>query len=381
MHPIPYGRQQITPEDLKEVEKVLQSDFLTGGPYIQQFEEAFAEYIGVRFAVAVSSGTAALHLCAIALGVKNGSKVITTANTFAASANCILYCGGEVDLVEINPQTALIDLEAINDKLSASPAGTYEGIVAVDFAGRAVDLEKLRAIADMHDCWIIEDASHAPGGYFTDSKGQQQSCGNGRYAELAIFSFHPVKHIACGEGGMITTNNEELYRKLLTLRTHGITRDRNQLKQDHGGWYYEMQDLGFNYRLSDIHAALGLSQLKRADRNLETRRSIARHYDQVLDGTELKPLPPEEGHAYHLYVIQTKHRKALYDYLRKRHIYVQVHYIPIHLQPFYQDHFGWKQGDLPLTESYYNSCLSLPIFPALTAKQQAYVIDTLKQFE
>ena len=380
MNPIPYGRQQITEADIKEVEKVLRSDFLTGGPNIQKFEEAFAAYIGAKYAVAVSSGTAALHLCAIALGVTKESKVITTSNTFSATANCVLYCGGEVDLVEIDPETALIDPEAVQEKLASSLPGTYEGIIAVDFAGRAVDLEKMRSIADRYNCWLLEDACHAPGGFFIDSQGRKQFCGNGSFADLAIFSFHPVKHIACGEGGMITTNDENRYKQLLMLRTHGITRDRHLLKQDHGGWYYEMQQLGYNYRLSDIHAILGLSQLSRADENLKIRKSIARHYDDSLKDAHINPLPPDQGHAYHLYVIQVAKRKTLYNYLREHQIFAQVHYIPIHLQPFYQKNFGWKKGDLPLTEAYYNSCLSLPIFPSLKTEQQAYVIEKLLEF-
>ena len=214
MNPIPYGKQHITPEDIQAVVETLQSEFLTQGPKIKEFEEAFAKYIGVRYAVAVANGTAALHLCTLALSVKPGQKVITTPITFAASANCVRYCGGEVVFADINPETYLIDINKVRKLLEDAPKGTYQGLIPVDFAGRAVNLEEFRQVADEYGLWIIEDACHAPGGYFIDSKGQQQNCGNGNFADLAIFSFHPVKHIACGEGGMITTNDEKLYRKL-----------------------------------------------------------------------------------------------------------------------------------------------------------------------
>lgn len=381
MEPIPYGRQHITKEDLEAVNKTLLSDFLTQGPAIKQFEDDFAAYIGVKYAVAVANGTAALHLCALALDVDNNSKVITTPITFAASANCIRYCGGHVDLVDIDPASILIDLEALENKLEKSVPGTYQGIVPVDFAGRAVNLEKLKAIADKHNLWIIEDACHAPGGYFTDSKGVKQNCGNGQFADLAIFSFHPVKHIACGEGGMITTNNKELYDKLLILRTHGITKDPALLKENHGGWYYEMQQLGYNYRLTDFQAALGSSQLKRADEGLERRKEIAANYDKAFAGTSIKTFPVSnaDGHAYHLYIIHTENRKGLYDHLREHTIFAQVHYIPVHLQPYYK-HLGFKKGDFPKSENYYDGCLSIPMFPSLKELEQEYVINKILEF-
>ncbi|MFZ4058419.1 MAG: aminotransferase class I/II-fold pyridoxal phosphate-dependent enzyme, partial [Ferruginibacter sp.] len=255
--PIPYGRQTITQQDLDAVTATLQSEFLTQGPQIKAFEEAFAAYIGCRYAVAVANGTAALHLCTLALNVEAGQKVITTPITFAASANCVRYCGGEVVFADIDPETFLIDYNEVKALLESAPKGTYSGIIPVDFAGRAVNLEVFRQLADEYGCWIIEDACHAPGGFFIDSKNQQQHCGNGQFADLAIFSFHPVKHIAAGEGGMITTNDEALYKKLLTLRTHGISRDESSYENsidfangttEHEGkypqWYMEMQTLG-----------------------------------------------------------------------------------------------------------------------------------------
>ena len=277
MNIIPYGRQNITQLDIDAVTAALKSDFLTQGPKVIEFEEKFAEYVGARYAVAVANGTAALHLCTLALGVNEKSKVITTPITFAASANCVRYCNGEVVFADIDPNTVLIDLGKVKKLLESSPKGTYQGIIPVDFAGYPLNLEAFRKLADEHGLWIIEDACHAPGGYFTDSKGVDQMCGNGTYADLAIFSFHPVKHIACGEGGMITTNNKDLYDKLLLLRTHGITRDPARMKENHGGWYYEMVDLGYNYRLSDIQSALGISQLQQAPGGLVRRKHRQTH--------------------------------------------------------------------------------------------------------
>lgn len=379
MQNIPYGRQHITQADIDAVIKTLQSDWLTQGPAVEAFETAFAEYIGAKYAVAVTNGTAALHLCTMALEVEPGNKVITTPITFAASANCVRYCGGQVVFADIDPDTALLDINKVRILLESHPKGTFSGIIPVDFAGYAVDLEAFRALADEYGLWIIEDACHAPGGFFTDSNGQKQQCGNGKFADLSIFSFHPVKHIACGEGGMITTNNKDLYEKLLVLRTHGITKDPGKLIENHGLWYYEMQELGYNYRISDINCALGLSQLSRAADGLQKRRALAKAYDMAFEQSAVKPLlpPVDEGHAYHLYVIQTDERKELYDLLRAKGIYCQVHYIPVHLQPYYQQ-LGWRKGDLPIAEAYYERCLSLPMFPELTAIQQQHIIELTK---
>ncbi len=376
---IPYGKQCISQEDVEAVVKTLQSAYLTQGPTVRAFEEAFANYVGARYAVAVTNGTAALHLCALALEVEAGTKVITTPITFAASANCIRYCGGQVVFADVEPDTALLDIEKVRILLESHPKGTFSGIIPVDFAGQAVDLSSFRALADEYDLWIIEDACHAPGGYFTDGKGNKQRCGNGQFADVAIFSFHPVKHIACGEGGMITTNDKEIYEKLLLLRTHGITKDPAQLQENHGGWYYEMQQLGFNYRIPDINCALGLSQLKRAEARLSKRKAIARVYDQAFMDTPIRPLvkPLDGGHAYHLYVIQSEERKQLYDQLRAQGVYAQVHYIPVHLQPYYRQ-LGWRKGDLPVAEAYYEQCLSLPMYPELTLAEQLQVIELTK---
>lgn len=378
---IPYGRQHITKADIAAVVETLQCDFLTQGPKISAFEEAFASYVGAKYAVAVSNGTAALHLSALALGVGPGSRVITSPLTFAASANCVLYCGGVVEFCDIDPQTLLLDIDQVRKKLASVPKGTYAGIIPVDFAGAAVDMEAFRELADEYRLFLLEDSCHAPGGYFTDAKGKKQNCGNGAFADAAIFSFHPVKHIACGEGGMITTSRLDVYQKLLRLRTHGITKDPDLLHQQHGGWYYEMQELGFNYRLSDISAALGLSQLQRAARGLARRRAIAAQYQEAFKDLSAVTFmnKPEEGHAYHLAVVQAENRKGLYDYLRAHKIFAQVHYIPVHLQPYYQS-LGHREGDYPVVEKYYTQGLSLPIYPTLSDQEVAFVIQTIFNF-
>ena len=269
-----------------------------------------------------------------------------------------------------------MDIEAARKILESAPKGTYQGIVPVDFAGYPVDMEAFRALADEYGLWIIEDSCHAPGGFFTDSKGQRQNCGNGNYADLAIFSFHPVKHIACGEGGMITTNDKELYEKLMILRTHGITKDPSKMQENHGGWYMEMQTLGYNYRIPDILCALGISQLTRAEENLRRRREIAKRYDKAFENTGITTIVPPEGigHGYHLYVVQVNNRKEVYDHLRSKQIYAQIHYIPTHLMPYYRE-LGSKKGDYPKSEAYYAKCISLPMYPTLTDEEQEFVIQ------
>ena len=391
---IPYGKQNITKEDIEVVIAALQSDYLTQGPRIKEFEDHFANYVGSKYAVAVSNGTAALHLCTLALEVKEGDKVITTPITFAASANCVRYCGGEVVFSDINPDTYLLDIQKVRTLLESVPKGTYKGIIPVDFAGRAVDLEAFRKLADEYNLWIIQDSSHSPGGYFIDCKSVIQQCGNGNFANLAIFSFHPVKHIACGEGGMITTNNPDLYKKLLTLRSHGITKNESEYTnsldfangnsegtETYPAWYMEMQTLGFNYRLTDFQAALGLSQLGRAELGLAKRKEIAAIYKGAFTGkTYIKGQSGDvEGHAYHLYVIEVEDRLGLYNYLRENKIFAQIHYIPCHLMPYYRQ-FGWKEGDMPNAEAYYKNCLSLPMYPTLTFEEQKFVIDKIEDF-
>lgn len=382
MKPIPYGRQHIDEKDIAAVIETLQSDYLTQGPKVAEFEEAFAKYVGAQFAIAVSNGTAALHLAGIALNVQKGQKVLTSPITFAATANAMLYSGAEVDFVDIHPETYTIDLDLLEQKLATAPKGTYAGVLPIDFAGFPVDMERLRKMANNYNLWIIEDACHAPGAYFTDSMGEQVKCGSGVYSDLTVFSFHPVKHIACGEGGMITTNDEKLYQQLCDLRTHGITRDPDRMRENHGGWYHEMHILGYNYRLPDLNCALGITQLAKADEGMKRRQEIASRYAAAFKdhpNIRVQTRSEERFNAYHLFVIRVPKRKEFYDYMREHQIYCQIHYLPCHLHPYYQD-LGWKRGDLHVAEKYYEECITLPIFPSLTDDEQNYVIEKTLNF-
>ena len=382
MKAIPYGHQHITDEDIQAVIETLKSDYLTQGPKIIEFEQAFARYVGAKYAVAVSNATAGLHLAATALQVRSGDKVIVTPITFAASANCIRYCNGMVVFCDIDPDTYLMDIKKLRRLLETNPPSTFKGIVPVDFAGYPHQMEEFRQLEDEYGLWILEDACHAPGGYFIDSNGEKQFCGNGKFADVTVFSFHPVKHIATGEGGMVTTNDKELFDRLSLLRTHGITKNPACLHENHGGWYYEMQELGYNYRLTDFQAALGLSQLKRADEGLKRRQKIAVRYNEAFKRIADIQTPyasPDVFHAYHLYIIQVPDRLDLYNYLHENGIYAQVHYIPLHLMPYYREQ-GNKPGDLPVAEKYYSRCLSLPMFPTLTDEEQEYVIKKIEYY-
>jgi UDP-4-amino-4,6-dideoxy-N-acetyl-beta-L-altrosamine transaminase len=381
MKKIPYGRQNITDEDIEAVVNVLKSDFLTQGPNIKLFEDAFAKYVGAKYAIAVSNGTAALHLCTLALNVKPGNKVITSPITFVASANCVRYCGGEVIFADIDSETYLLDINKVRKLLENDVKKEIIGIIPVNFAGRVVDLEAFKDLADEFGCWIIEDACHSPGGYSYSQSNEKILSGSGKCSDLSIFSFHPVKHIAAGEGGMITTNDELLYKKILNLRTHGIQQDPNKKIENHGVWYYEMQELGYNYRLTDFQAALGLSQLNRADLGIERRIEIAKKYETAFRNSSYikNQSGVLEGHAYHLYVIEVDRRSELVNFLREKNIFVQIHYIPAHTMPYYRQ-YGWKIGDLPIAEKYYTMCLSLPMYPTLTNEEQEFVIDQIRNF-
>ena len=388
-HPISYGHQLITDEDIQAVVETLKSDYLTQGPRIPEFEKKFSEYLGCKYACMVSNGTAALHLCAMALGIQPGDKVITTPITFVASANGFRYQGAEIVFCDIDSKTFLMDLDKLETLLKASPKGTYKAVVPVDFAGYPIDEERLHNLALEYGFQIVVDACHAPGGWWTDSNGEKQMVGNCRYADLSVFSFHPVKHIAAGEGGCITTNRKDLYEKVALFRTHGITKDPKRLTRNDGGWYYEMQELGYNYRITEFQAALASSQLKRLDWSIERRNEIARKYDEALskvisDQQSVISVPfRQEGitHAFHLYVIEVHpmRRKALYDYLREHQIYSQVLYIPAHTMPYYKS-LGHKEGECPIAEDYYKRCLALPMYPSLTDEEQQYVIDSIINF-
>jgi len=378
MKKIPYGRQNIDQTDIEAVVSTLQSDYLTQGPKVREFEEKFAEYVGAKYAVAVNNATSGLHLSVLALNLNKGDRVITTPITFAASANCIRYAGGEVWFADINPDTYVLDINCVKELVESKPKGFFKGIIPVDFAGLPVDMEEFRKLADTHDLWIIEDACHAPGGYFNDSKGEKNFCGNGNYADIGVFSFHPVKHIACGEGGMLTTNSKELYDKLMLLRTHGITKEN--MEENHGGWYYEMVELGFNYRLTDFQSALGITQLKKNEKGVERRNEIASEYKKAFEGkVKFQSLPEKTFNAHHLFIIEVDDRKGLYNALHDKGILVQIHYVPVHTMPYYKN-IGYQDAELINAETYYSRCISLPMYPALTEEEQSFIVKQVLNF-
>ena len=378
MKKIPYGRQSIDQNDIDAVVSTLQSDYLTQGPKVREFESKFAEYVGAEYAVAVNNATSGLHLSVLALNLSKGDRVITTPITFAASANCVRYAGGEVWFADIDPNTYLLDINSVKELIESKPKGFFKGIIPVDFAGLAVNMEEFRALADAHNLWIIEDACHAPGGYFLDSKSEKNFCGNGNYSDIGVFSFHPVKHIACGEGGMLTTNSKVLYEKLMLLRTHGITKEN--MEENHGNWYYEMQELGFNYRLTDFQSALGITQLAKNKRGVERRNEISTAYKKAFEGKiKFQDSPSGVYNAYHLFIIEVEHRKELYDFLHSKGILAQIHYIPVHTMPYYKN-IGYADAGLTHSEKYYSRCISLPMYPTLSNEEQDFVIEQVNQF-
>ena len=378
MNKIPYGRQNIDQNDIDAVVSTLQSDYLTQGPKVREFEVKFANYVGAKYSVAVNNATSGLHLSVLSLGVKKGDRVITSPITFAASANCVRYANGEVWFADIDPDTYLLDINSVKELIESQPKGFFKGIIPVDFAGLPVNMEEFRALADANNLWIIEDACHAPGGYFIDSKKVKNFCGNGRYSDIGVFSFHPVKHIACGEGGMLTTNSEELYEKLLLLRTHGISKENMQ--ENHGNWYYEMKELGFNYRLTDFQAALGITQLAKNKKGVEIRNDISVTYKKAFKGKiKFQDLPAKTYNAHHLFIIEVENRKELYDFLHSKGILAQIHYVPIHTMPYYKN-IGYLDAGLVHTEKYYSKCISLPMYPTLSNEEQSYVINKVLEF-
>tara|TARA_B100001939_G_scaffold345735_1_gene362995 strand:+ start:1347 stop:2495 length:1149 start_codon:yes stop_codon:yes gene_type:complete len=376
--PIPYGRQNIDQKDIDSVVDTLNSDYLTQGPKVKQFEKKFADYVKSKYAVSVSSATAGLHLSAIALSTSKGDRVITTPISFAATSNCIRYCQGEVWFADIDPDNFNLSLNETKKLIESKPKGFFKGIIPVNFGGLSVDLEAFRNLANEHDLWIIEDASHSPGAHYIDSKGNKQRSGNCKYSDLSVFSFHPVKHIACGEGGMVTTNSKILYDRISTLKTHGISKDN--MIENHGDWYYEMTELGFNYRLTDIQCALGITQLKKNNDGVIRRNEIANRYKNAFKGKiKFQETPLHFYHAYHLFVILVEDRKGLYDFLKSKLIYTQIHYIPIHQLPYYRK-IGYEGAFLTNAENYYNHCLSLPMFPSLKNSEQDYIIKMVLEY-
>lgn len=370
---IPYGRQSIAPEDIEAVVAVLRSDFLTQGPAVPAFEQGLCDYTGAPHAVALNSGTSALHVACMALDVQEGDVVWTVPNTFVASANCARYCGAEVDFVDVEADTGNLCVEVLREKLeTAERAGRLPKVVIpVHFAGRPCAMPQIHALGERYGFRIIEDASHALGATLGGER-----IGNAPWADVTVLSFHPVKMITSAEGGAVLTRDAALAERMSALRTHGIVKGSEQLAE--GGWCYAQLELGYNYRLSDVHAALGLSQLQRLDGFLERRRELARRYGELLADLPVKCPPPSEACSWHLYRIgvDAAKRKHIYEALRERGYGVQVHYIPVHLQPYYRA-LGFKSGDFPVAERFYAEGLSIPLFPDLTDGEQAQFIQAL----
>jgi len=380
---IPYGRQDVSQADIDAVVEVLRSDFLTQGPAVPRFEAAVAAHCGAAHAVAVNSATSALHIACLALGLGPGDWLWTSPNTFVASANCGIYCGAQVDFVDIERQTYNLSVEALAAKLEqAERDGRLPKVVVpVHFAGQACDMRAIRGLADRYGFRTIEDASHAIGGRYL-----REPIGNGRWSDITVFSFHPVKIVTTGEGGMAVTNDTDLSERMARLRTHGITREAALMQgESHGPWYYQQIELGFNYRMTDIQAALGASQMTRLDDFVTRRRGLAACYDSALaELPVIRPWQhPDAESAWHLYVIQVDSqrtsvtREVLFARLREAGIGVNVHYIPVHIQPHYR-HLGFQPGHWPAAEHYYANTVSLPLYPSMTADQQAAVVDALR---
>ena len=381
---IPYGRQDITQADIDAVVEVLRSDFLTQGPRAPEFEQAVAGKVGARHALAMNSATSALHIACLALGLGQDDWLWTTPITFVASANCALYCGAQVDFVDIDPRTYNLSPDALAAKLQqAERDGRLPKVlVAVHLCGQPCDMAAIHALAQRYGVKVIEDASHAIGG-----KYRGEYVGNGRYSDITIFSFHPVKIITTAEGGMALTNDAALAEKMALLRSHGITRDAALMTHEPDGpWYYQQRALGFNYRMTELQAALGISQMTRLDEYVARRHQLARRYDQLLSDLPVTlPWQHPEGYSgLHLYVIRLqldrigKTHRAVFEALREQGIGVNVHYIPVHTQPYYQA-MGFREGDFPEAERYYREAISLPLFATLTEADQGRVVAALRQ--
>lgn len=374
---IPYSRQNIAPEDIEAVVRVLKSPLITQGPEVERFEEAIAGYCGVKYAVAFNSGTSALHAALHAAGITAGDEVITTPLTFLATVNAAVYLGAHPVMMDIDPRTYCLDVNQIEALINEKT----RAVLPVDYAGYPVDMNAIREVARRHQLIVIEDAAHALGAI---RNGQAV----GGEADMTMFSFHPVKHITTGEGGMIVTNDAALAGKMRRFRNHGMIREADQLLENHGPWYYEMQEPGYNFRMTSIQAALGLSQFQRLEAFVEERNELARVYDQAFTDFPALSVPPRIGsassrHAYHLYpllVNDPAQRLGLFTYLRQQGIGVQVHYLPVHLQPFYRRQFGYQPGQFPMAEFVYWREISIPLFPGLTPPEQSRVVDLIKDY-
>ncbi len=379
---IPYGRQSIDDDDIAAVVEALRSDFITQGPAIEEFERTVAEYCGVKHAVAVSNGTAALHVAVLAAGLRAGERLWTSPITFVASANCARYVGADVDFVDIDPDTLNLDPVALAEKLERAAAeGTLPKVVIpVHFGGQSCDMDRISELAERYGFTVIEDASHAIGGSWNGDK-----VGSCARSWMTTFSFHPVKIVTTAEGGMVTTNDEDIAERLKLFRTHGVTRDTSLMRNpSEGGWYYEQVELGYNYRLTDIQAALGTSQMRRIDGFVERRNELAARYAELLSGLPLdvQQVLPAAHSAYHLFVVRLRDesaasRREFFDRLREAGIGANVHYIPVHLQPYYRD-LGFGPGDFPVAEAYYRRAVTLPLYPAMTDADQDAVVAAVR---
>lgn len=380
-----YGRQTIEQDDINAVTEVLKSDWLTQGPKVRAFEEDLAAKFGAKYVSAVANGTAGLHLIGLALGWKKDDIIITAPITFLASANCILYCGATPDFVDINRADYTIDVEKLEDKILKykSENKKVKAVVAVDYAGYPCDWKRLRALADKYNFQLVNDNCHAPGAGIDGDIGY--AC---KYADVVNMSFHPVKHITTGEGGAVLTDDAGIDEKIKTLRTHGITKDEKYLIRNDGPWYYEMHQLGFNYRITDFQAALGSTQLNKLERFVNKRREIAAFYDEQFANDERFIIPAvSEGrkHAYHLYPLQVRFDRVkiakpeLFEKLREKRIGLQVHYVPVHIQPYYRKNYGFSQGDFPVAEEFYSREISIPVYPQLNSDDLKYIVKVIKE--
>lgn len=371
-----YGKQKIDEDDINSVVKVLKGDYLTTGPIVSEFENSVAKYVGTKYAVAVSNGTAALHMACYAAGISEGDEVLVPAITFAASSNCVLYCGGKPVFIDIDPKSYNIDINKIKEKITSKT----KAIIPVDFAGQSVDMDLILKIAEEYNLTVIEDAAHALG---SEYKGEKV----GSKAHMTEFSFHPVKPITTGEGGVVVTNSKELYEKMILFRSHGITRNSELMTENQGPWYYEQIDLGYNYRLTDIQSALGLSQIKKLDDFILKRREIVNKYNEAFKDLKEIVTPFENEYSksgHHIYVLLLNldklkcGRKEIFEALQAENIGVNVHYLPVYLHPYYKK-LGYKKGECPVAEDIYNRMITIPLFPSMSDKDIKDVIEAVKK--